>query len=162
MKTFQTCLIILAMSAIVISCEKDDEDFTQVSAFENALHNEVNKYRASEGLSELALQFIMVKEAQAHAVGRANGTIAEEDAAADMNERWHTVESKLGVNNISNEAQISSQITTQTAAEVVAAWAANPDGKALLEGDYTLSGPGIGTTSDGRTYIMHMFCKWTE
>ena len=162
MKTFQTCLIILALSAIVISCEKDDEDFTQVSAFEKALHDEVNKYRASQGLSELVLQFIMVKEAQAHAVGRANGTITEEGVIADMNERWHTVESKLGVNNISNKAQISSQITNQTAAEVVAEWASHPDGRSLLEGEYTQSGPGIGTTSDGRTYIMHMFCKWTE
>jgi len=162
MNTFRTCILILAMGALIISCEKDDEDFTQVSAFENELHKEVNKYRVSQGLSELALQFVMVKESQAHARGRANGSITEEGATADMNERWHTVESKLGVNNISNKAQIASQITTQTAAEVVAEWAANPDGKELLEGDYTISGPGIGTTSDGRTYIMHMFCKWTE
>jgi len=153
--------MILAMGTIVLSCEKD-EDFTQVSAFEKALHDEVNKYRAAQGLNELVLQFIMVKEAQAHAVGRANGSISEADADADINERWHTIEGKLGVNNVSNEATISWQITTQSAAEVVAEWAANPDGKKLLEGEYTQSGPGIGTTSDGRTYILHMFCKWTE
>jgi len=162
MKTFRTCILILAMSAIVVSCEKDDEDFTQVSAFENELHKEVNKYRVSQGMSELVLQFVMVKEAQAHARGRANGSISEETALGDIKERWNTVEDKLGAANISNEQSISSQITTQTAAEVVAEWASHPDGRNLLEGDYTQSGPGIGTTSDGRTYILHMFCKWTE
>ena len=161
MKTLRTYILIFAMSTILVSCEKDD-DFTQVSAFENELHNEVNKYRKAEGLKELVLQFVMVKEAQSHSIGRANGSISDSDAAADMNERWHTVESKLGVNNVSNKAYVSAQIMTQTAAEVVVAWAADSIGQIILEGDYTQSGPGIGTTSDGRTYIMHMFCKWSE
>ena len=161
MKTLRTCIMILALSSFVISCEKN-EDFTQVSAFENQLHNEVNKYRVSAGKEELVLQFIMVKEAKAHAVGRANGTISDADAAADMEIRWHTVEEKLGVPNVSNESYLSMQITTQTAAEVVAIWAADSLGKIILEGDLTQSGPGTGTTSDGRTYIMHMLCKWTQ
>ncbi len=161
MKTIRTCIMILAMSALILSCEKDD-DFTNVSAYEKALHDEVNNYRVSQGLNELVLQFVMVKEAQDHAKGRANGSISEDDANDDINERWHTIEGKLGVNNISNEATISWQITTETAAEVVAAWVADPNGKALLEGDYTQSGPGIATTSDGRTYILHMFCKYTN
>ncbi len=154
-------MMILLLGAIFPSCEKNDE-FTQVSAFENALHNEVNKYRQSQGLNELVLQFIMVKEAQAHAVGRANGSITEADVYSDMMTRWHTVEGKLGVPNVSNETFISSEIMTSTAAEVVASWAADSIGKIILEGDYTQSGPGTGTTSDGRTYIMHMFCKWSE
>ena len=48
------------------------------------------------------------------------------------------------------------------AAEVVAEWVANPEIKEILDGDLTQSGPGIGTTSDGRTYILHMFCLWSE
>ena len=151
--------MILALSTIAISCEKD-EDFTQVSAFENALHAEVNKYRTSEGLNDLVLQFIMVKEAQGHTIGLANGSIT--DPTGDMNERWHTVESKLGVNNISNKAHISYQTDVQDAAAVVAAWAADSVGQIILKGDYTQSGPGVGQTSDGRIYIMHMFCKWSE
>jgi uncharacterized protein YkwD len=162
MKTVRTCLIIFALSIIAVTCKKDDEDFTQVSAFEKALHDEVNNYRATQGLNQLTLQFIMVKEAQAHARGRANGTISAADVQSDMMTRWNTVGSKLGVPNVSNEAYISTQITTQTAAEVVAAWAADSVGKIILDGDYTQSGPGTGTTSDGRTYIMHMFCKWTK
>lgn len=154
-------MIILALVAIVISCEKDD-DFTKVTVFEKALHDEVNSYRKSQGLEELVLQFVMVKEAQAHAKGRANGSISDADVEDDINERWHTIEGKLGVNNVSNEWAIQSQITTQTAAEVVAVWVANEDLKEILEGNLTQSGPGIGITSDGRTYILHMFCKWTE
>jgi uncharacterized protein YkwD len=154
--------MIFALGSITLSCEKKDDDYTQVSVFEKALHDEVNAHRQSEGLNELVLQFIMVKEAQALARGLANGSIAQEDLAAKLNESWHTIESKLGVNNVSNEVTITAQITNQTAAQVVAAWVADPEIKQLLEGEYTQSGPGTGTTSDGRTYIVHMFCKWTE
>jgi uncharacterized protein YkwD len=161
MKTHRAYILILILGIIVISCEKD-EDFTQVGVYEQQLHDEVNKYRASQGLNELVLQFVMVKEAQNHATGRANGSITQENAVADINERWHTIESKLGVNNVSNEWAIQTQITTQSAAEVVAEWVANPDIKEILEEDLTQSGPGIGTTSDGRTYILHMFCLWSE
>ncbi|MFC2081543.1 CAP domain-containing protein [Bacteroidota bacterium] len=162
MKTPRKFILFLALCSMMISCEKDD-DFTQVSAFENALHNEVNAYRKRQGLNELALQFIMVKEAQDHCVGRANGTISDDNAIADMNERWHTVKSKLGVNNVTNYQNIPWILfTDQSAADVVAEWAADSIGKIILEMDYTLSGPGIGKTSDGRTYIMHMLCKWTE
>ena len=123
MKTHRAYILILALSVIVISCEKNEE-FTQVGVYEQQLHDEVNKYRASQGLNELVLQFVMVKEAQLHAIGRANGSITQENAVADINERWHTIESKLGVNNVSNEWAIQTQITTQSAAEVVAEWEA--------------------------------------
>ena len=160
MRTLRTCIMILALGSIALSCEKDD-DFTQVSAFENALHNEVNKYRKDNGFEkDLVLQYIMVKEAQAHAVGLANGSIT--DPSADMNERWQTVENKLGVNNISNEAYFSYQTNTEDAAAVVAALAADSVGLIILKGDYTQSGPGVGKTSDGRIYIMHMLCKYTN
>jgi uncharacterized protein YkwD len=162
MKAIRISIVILALGAIVVSCEKNNDEFTQVSAFEKALHDEVNKYRASMGLNELVLQFIMVKEAKNHAIGRANGSISEADAEADIKQRWHTVEGKLGVTNISNESTIEWQITTQTAAETVAEWTSSPEGRALIESDFTQSGPGTGTTSDGRTYILHMFCKWSE
>ena len=153
--------MILALGAIVTSCEKDD-DFTQVSAFESQLHNELNNYRKGKGLSELVLQFVMVKEAQEHAVGWANGSINQDNYIADIEQRWHNVEGKLGVANISNERTILTQITTQTAAEVVAEWAVDSTFASWMEEDLTQSGPGTGTTSDGRTYIVHMLCKWEE
>jgi uncharacterized protein YkwD len=160
MKTLRTFIMILAMSLIAISCEKD-EDFTQVSSFENALHNEVNEYRKGQGFeNDLVLQFIMVKEAQDHANGLANGSIT--DPAGDINERWHSVESKLGVNNISNKANFSYQTDSQDAAAIVASWAADSIGHIILNSDLTQSGPGVGITSDGRIYIMHMLCKWSE
>ncbi len=162
MKTVRIFIWISAISLLLVGCKKENDDFVQVSVFEKALHDEVNAYRASKGLNELVLQFIMVKEAKEHANGRANGSISDEDAAGDINERWYTIEGKLGVNNISNEAYITSQITTQTAAEVVAAWASDSIGRLILEADYTQSGPGTGMTSDGRTYILHLFCKYTE
>lgn len=161
MKTFRTFIMILALAGITLSCEKE-EDFTKVSVFEKALHDEVNKYRVSQGLDELVLQFVMVKEAQEHARGWANGSITPDNANDDYQQRWHTIEGKLGVTNISNQWPIFDMITTETAAEVVAGWAADSAYNAIMKMDLTQSGPGIGTTSDGRTYILHLFCKYTN
>ncbi len=49
MKTIRTIVTILALAAIVVSCEKDDEDQIHISAFEDQLHKAVNDYRDFRG-----------------------------------------------------------------------------------------------------------------
>jgi uncharacterized protein YkwD len=155
---------------MTLSCEKD-EDFLRITAFENELHEAVNNYRTSNGLNELAHNFdILSREAKAHAQGRASGNISESQVQDDMEERWATVWDKLGINNVSNESYISAEIqdpitvdnASQIAAAVVDLWASDTIGEIILKGDYTIHGPGEGKTSDGRTYIMHMFCKFEQ
>jgi uncharacterized protein YkwD len=170
MKTIRTIFTILVLASVLFSCKKNDDDL-HITAFEDQLHKAVNNYRKSEGLNELAHNFdVLSRESKGHAEGRANGSIPDNFVENDMNERWHTVADKLGVNNVTNQAHISSiytgDITAANAAEVaaavVAAWASNPSGREILKGEYTIHGPGEGKTSDGRTYIMHMFCKFTN
>ncbi len=170
MRTIRTIITILALVAVSISCDKDNDDI-HITGFEDQLHKAVNEYRVARGLNELAHNFdVLSRESKAHAEGRANGSIADNMIQNDMNERWHTVDDKLGVNNVTNQANMGSIVTgdittgnaASIAAQVVANWADNPSGKVLLEGDYTIHGPGEGKTSDGRTYVMHMMCKFTN
>ena len=170
MKTVRTIISILALSAILFSCEKK-EDNISITAFEDQLHKAVNNYRSAAGLNSLTHNFdILSKESKAHAAGRANGTIADDKVYEDIQQRWHTIEGKLGVNNVSNEqylpAIVLEPITSANAGSVAAAvvnlWAADSIGKIILEGDYTIHGPGEAKTSDGRTYIMHLLCKFTQ
>ena len=170
MRTIRTIVTILTLAAVLVSCKKNDDDL-HITGFEDQLHKAVNDYRTSRGLNALAHNFdILSKEAKAHAEGRANGTILENMIQNDMNERWHTVDDKLGVNNVTNQAHMGSTVqgditggnAAAIAAQVVAQWAENASGKAILEQEATIHGPGEGKTSDGRTYIMYMICKFTN
>lgn len=159
MKTLTTFILVFALGAIMISCEKN-EDFTQVSTYEKALHDEVVAYRASQGLGNLVLQFVMVKEAQNHSVDLANGT--RTDPLVGLENRYTTILDKLVlVQNqpYANHATIFSTVTNLSAKEVVESWAEDSAIAVIMKGDFTQSGPGIGNTSDGRTYITHMFLK---
>jgi uncharacterized protein YkwD len=170
MKTIRTAIMILALSAIALSCEKNDDDI-HISGFEDQIHKAVNTYRVENGLNELAHNYnVLSRESKAHAKGRADGSISDSQVADDMAERWHEVEDKLGVTNVSNEAYLSGAIADeitsanaiQIATALVEAWASDSIGDLILKGDYTIHGPGEARTSDGRTYVMHMLCKFNQ
>lgn len=171
MKTIRSILTILALAAITISCEKKDDDFLQITDFERKLHAAINNYRTGASLNELTHDYNVVsRESKGHSEGRANGTITDEMVGDDLNQRWQNIENKFGVNNVSNPAILLSMVTgdinsgnsAEVAASLVADWAADADTREDLEGDYTLVGPGEGRTSDGRTYVTIIFCKFEQ
>lgn len=170
MRTIKTIITIFALAAIVVSCEKDDDNL-HITDFERKIHIAINDYRKAVSLNELTHDYNVVsRESKGHSEGRANGTITDETASGDLNQRWQNIENKFGVNNVSNPAILLSLITGDTnsgtaaevAADLVAGWAENPDTREDLEGDYTLVGPGEGRTSDGRIYITVIFCKFEQ
>lgn len=170
MKTLRILILVLALSATTLSCKKDD-DFLRITAFETQLAIAVSAYRVDAGLNDLAHNYdILSKEAKANAEGRASGAITDDKVYDDMLVRWHTVEDKLGVTNVSNESYLSAVINdpvndanaSLVATQLVEQWGSDSIGDVILKGDYTIQGPGEGKTSDGRTYVMLMLCKFTQ
>ncbi len=170
MKTIRTASLIFAICVIAISCEKKDNDL-HISAFEDQLHKAVNAYRDTAGFNILAHNFdVLSREAKAHAKGRADGSISESDVYADMEERWIRVYDKWGIGNVSNHRNLRGTVTgeitslnvVEVAAGLVHAWASDSIGRSILEGDYTVHGPGESKASDGTTYVMHMMCKFNQ
>ena len=170
MKTIRTAGLIFALVAITLSCEKKDNEL-HISAFEDQLHKAVNAYRDSVGLNTLAHNFdVLSREAKGHAEGRANGNISESQVIADMEQRWIRVYDKWGIDNVSNHQNLRGTITgeitslnvVEVARQMVMVWASDSIGKAILEGDYTVHGPGEAKASDGTTYVMHMMCKFSQ
>ncbi len=151
-----TALAILGLVS-TWSCKKDDDDFTRVTAFEKAIHDEVNDHRVSQGLNELVLQFVMVKEAKIHSEKMANGEI--ELGYETIEDRFDVVKDKLGGTNY---GALVSYTRNQTAEELVASWIADTSYVKVLEGEYTQSGPGTAQASDGGTYVTHMFLNIPE
>ena len=170
MRTIRTIITLLALAAIVLSCEKKDDQI-HITVFEDQLHKAVNAYRDSAGLSTLSHNFdVLSKESKGHAEGRANGSISENQVYDDMEDRWIRVYDKWGINNVSNHKVLSGIVTGEinslnaaaVAKDMVRIWASDPEGKIRLEGDYTVHGLGEAKASDGRTYIMHMMCKFQQ
>ncbi len=149
-----TLVLFAILCAAIISCNKDDEEFTHVSALEQQLHNEVNSYRTSVGLSELVLQFSMVKEAQEHSIEWANGTLGA-DPNAGLSDRFTTINDKLG--GAYPKAILSSWSAQVDAQTIVNSWINDSALVSILESDLTQSGPGTAKDADGKLYVTHIF-----
>jgi uncharacterized protein YkwD len=157
-RTLRTSVFILVatLTAIALSCNKDDDDdFTHVSALEKAIHEEINNYRSSVDLNELVLQFVMVKEAQQQSTDWANNGSVDQTYTTGLTDRWTTVINKLGgTNNRTILQSWSGEVDAQT---IVNSWINNPSLDSILVGEYTQSGPGTASDSEGNLYVTQMF-----
>ena len=150
----RTMLVICVVGLIVLSCKKD-EPFYQVDAFETELHRNVNKYRQSQGLSDLVFFHDLFIEAREQSTAWKNSGNPQEgfDARWDkIIEHWKPV----------NLDVISSTITSKdtTAARlVVEYWIQDSAFNSVITDDHIQSGPGIAVDDNGKVYITHYFMK---
>jgi len=149
-----TLVLFAILCAAVISCNKDDEEFTHVSALEQQIHDEVNSYRESVGLSELVLQFSMVKESQLHSTDWANGTLGD-DPSTGLTDRFQTINDKLG--GAYPKAILSSWSGQVDAQTIVNSWINDTALVNILQAELTQSGPGTAKDADGKLYVTHIF-----
>ena len=145
-------MMIVTVFLAVPSCN-EDEEFTHVSAFEKKLHDLVNEYRTSQGLNELVLQFVMVKEAQAHSTEWAAGNLGE-DPTQGLTDRFLTIKDKIGGTNTNAILSVFGDVPADT---IVNYWINDADMRTVLKGEYTQSGPGVARDNEGLVYVTHMF-----
>jgi|GEM_PF-1735895 len=150
-RTLAVLMIVLSVFAVP-SCEKDD-DFTHVSAYEQQLHNLVNAYRKSQGLNELVLQFVMVKEAQQHSAEWASGKLGN-DPTQGLTDRFQTIIDKIGGTNTNAILSCFGDVPADT---IVNYWIHDAEMRKVLVGEYTQSGPGIAKDKEGLIYVTHLF-----
>jgi len=152
-----TLLAICMVGIIVVSCKKD-EPFYQVDAFELELHHNVNKYRQSQGISDLGdlvfFQDLFIEARQQSAAYLNSGNPNE-----GMDARWEKIrEHWQPVNFGALSSKINSKDTT-AARLVVEAWVQDSVARSIILDDYIQSGPGIAEGSDGWVYITYFFMK---
>lgn len=161
-------MLIIAMTLSVLSCEKDNDDFTEVSAYEDRLHVLVNQYRAAVSdtsetleLNQLVLQFVMVKEAQIHSRNLAKQDPQEvDDPFEGIEDRIQVVKDKLTGTNYG--VIISYADADFPADSVVNRWISSENTRQTLLGTYTQSGPGIAKDDQGGMWITHLFLNIPE
>jgi hypothetical protein len=155
LQLLRTLLAICMVGIIVLSCKKD-EPFYQVDDFETELHSNVNKYRQSQGLSDLVFFHDLFVEARQQSEAWKNSGNATEGLQARLekiNDNWEPV------NPVDVLLAIINSKDTAAARIVVEYWIQDSLSRAVLIDDHIQSGPGIAEGDDGKVYITHFFMK---
>jgi len=145
-------LFTFSIIILLLSCEKEDESFHQISQIETKIHNLINDYRDSKGLNKLVLQPLLFKEARIHSDRMANGMI--EVGGETIGERFDAVKEKIGGTSegwvvLATDVAIADSITERMLSEQ-----ATTD---IISQEYTQSGVGVSYDEDGIAYVTHMF-----
>jgi hypothetical protein len=68
-------IFFVALNLLIVNACKDDESFTQVTAFEKGISDAVNDYRVTIGKPEMNLQFLLIDDAKAYSLNMANKSV---------------------------------------------------------------------------------------
>jgi hypothetical protein len=150
----RTLLAICMIGIVVMSCKKDEPNY-QVDAFELELHNNVNKYRQSQGLSDLVFFHDLFVEARQQSAAWKNSGNPSEGMQARVDkiyEHWEPVNFDVLLSTINGK-------DTSAARIVVEFWIQDSAMSEVLRDDLIQSGPGIAQGDDGKVYITHFFMK---
>jgi hypothetical protein len=151
---FRTILTICLIGIIVLSCKKD-EPFYQVDAFEMEIHHNVNKYRRSQGLSDLVFFHDLFVEARQQSTAWKNSGNFDDglDARLDkIYEHWKPVNLDVLLSSITGKDTTAARI-------VVEYWIQDSAMSAVLRDDFIQSGPGVAVDGNGKVFITHFFMK---
>jgi hypothetical protein len=150
----RTLMTIGMISISVLSCKKD-EPYYQVDAFELELHHNVNKYRQSQGLSDLVFfQDLFIEAREQSNAWKNSGNFDEGlDARLDkIYEHWKPLKLDVLLSTINSKDTTAARI-------VVEGWIQDSLSQSILTGDHIQSGPGIAVDDNGKVYITHFFMK---
>lgn len=151
----RTFLTVFLVGIIVLSCKKD-EPFYQVDAFETELHRNVNKYRQSQGLSDLVFFHDLFIEARQQSTAWKNSGNPTEGLDARMDK---IIEHWKPVNPVDVLLATINSKDTVAARIVVESWIQDSTANGIITGDHIQSGPGIAVDDNGKVYITHFFMK---
>jgi uncharacterized protein YkwD len=134
----------------ISSCE-ENEGFHQISALESSIHNKVNDYRQTQGLSKLVLQPIMFKEARLHSEKMAGGLLPVDGTG--MTEAFASVKDKIGG---TTEGYVVFTTNQSNADSIVNSMLRDAGIVDIIKQTYTQSGVGV-AYNNNLAYVTHMF-----
>jgi hypothetical protein len=151
---FRTILTICLIGIIVLSCKKD-EPFYQVDAFEMEIHHNVNKYRRSQGLSDLVFfhdLFVEARQQSTDWMNSGNYQQGLDERLDKIIEHWKPVNLDVLLSTINSKDTTAARI-------VVEGWIQDSISQSIITDDHIQSGPGVAVDGNGKVYITHFFMK---
>ena len=126
------------------------------SSDEIDIHNRVNVYRQSLGLSTLTYDEMIADQSRSHSQNMANGSVPPGHAGFD--ERANVIVSALSAVAVAENVALNKGYDNPNE-QAVSGWINSPGHEANMRGDYSKSGVGIAVASDGTVYFTHMFAR---
>jgi uncharacterized protein YkwD len=160
-KIYIPCILLLIAltSACVdyIDIEKDSPSISENHNLEIKVFEEINAYRNSKNLPTLINSDIIAKVARMHSDNMATGDI--EFGHTDSDKRFEYI-----CEEIENAKGMAENVAYgySTAESVSEGWVNSSGHKKNIEGDYTHTGVGIATSTDGTIYYTQIFIKTEE
>ncbi len=148
---FRIMIAVIAASVIITACNKDD-DFHSISPIELSIHNRVNEYRTSQGITTLIQQFLLFEEARKISDKLASGVYSSGDPKIQED-----INNFSALINGNSNASIVMALDTNVVDSIFDVMINSPGGIDVLEGQFTQSGVGVSEDPDGIFHICHVF-----
>lgn len=156
--SFRAGVMALLAAVVVAGCsDSPTEPGTQTMAdIEQAVHVQINQYRASKGLPPLTLNAAIVEQARGHSRNMAKGTTAFSHDGFDdrIDAIGRSIKVVSGAENVAFNAGFSDPAT-----RAVEGWLNSTGHRENIEGDYNLTGIGVEKNSSGEFYFTQVFVR---
>ena len=133
-----------------------DRSTESVSAIEQDVHKQINKYRVEKGLPALTLDENISEQARAHSQNMGSGTVAFSHDGFQQRIRALSQEipNRGSAENVAFNRGYSDPVT-----KVVEGWIDSPSHRQNIEGNYSLTGIGVAQNAKGEYYFTQIFIR---
>jgi len=148
-------VVIIIVSVILVSCEKDTGPYVKVKGIENLIYLSIQAYRTDNGLDgPFVHQYFVVNEAQIYSYKMANGV--EEVGTQGLTEHWNTLNEQYG---FYNEHALVLKTDSGDEDVILTQLLQIPDADSILLEDVTQCGVGVEVDSAGFNYVTVLLMK---
>jgi hypothetical protein len=141
-------IFIGALILLNVNACKDDESFTQVTAFEKGINDAVNDYRVTIGKAKMNLQFLLMDDAKTYSLKMANESVpfGFEGVMAD-------IENQKVLLGADSSAAWVAYCEYENPDSVLSIVLKDPESKRKIEGYFNQSAVGTAKDVNGNWYI---------
>jgi len=148
-------LIILSLTAFILSCEKKDEPSVVIlEDFEQEIVGLINYYRDTTGKNELIVDTVIRREARNHTINIASGKVPF--GHDGYQERANTIFNEVG-GTVFGENVAEGNYPDAT--YFIDSWLNSPSHKENIDGDFNYTGVGVAETESGVKFCTQIFLK---
>lgn len=136
----------------------DSEITDELQVIEQDVHQQINAYRQTQGLSSLQWNEVIADSCQTHSLNMAAGSVAFGHDGFDQ----RVADISQAVPYTSAAENVASNKYADPATAAVQGWLTSPGHLVNIQGDFHLTGIGVAQGDDGTYYLTQIFIKEAE
>jgi uncharacterized protein YkwD len=125
---------------------------SQTNALEKSIFEQINRYRASKGMSKLTINPNITKQARIHSQNMARGKVPFSHNGFEGRVKNLPIKFNSAAENVAYNLGYS-----DPASEAVQGWIKSPGHLTNIKGKYNLTGIGVATNKEGEVYLTQIF-----